>query len=255
MALNPKTNVYTQRASAIYKENIKIIFLLAALTAVLEIVFDALGNNSDGIVGLIIMIVRIIVTAPLLICTYHVYTRAINGKSTSADFVFTWLTNISRIKNGAEAEIRITIKAIGWYIVYAVIVVFSAFLGPLSFIGIAGGFIFLTYMLLRYNGALYECAANPDCDVKQMVEFGIDKLKVCMGEYVNLWLASALPAILIITVLEMFLAQSWIVHIIRILSFIVIDLFILPRFHIAGIMLYNDGYMVPVTQAREDFEM
>lgn len=255
MALNPKTSSYRDRASVIYKEHFSIIVVIAAITAIVEYLFGILDANSKGIVNFVVLMANVVVTAPLFICSYHIYIRAIRGEKTETGFVMSWITNPSRIIQGVNIEFKVIVRAIGWYIIYALIVVASAFLGMFSVIGIIAGAIFIAYVLLRYNGAFYECAAHPDEDVGETFRFGVEKLKGCMKEYVNLWLVSALPAVLIITVLETFLAHSWIFNIVNLAGVIILDFYILPRFHIAGIMLYNDGYMTPASQSKENFEI
>ena len=71
---------YRDRASEIYRENRNIILILAFLNTALVTLFDIL--KADGFISsLLVIIVKLAVTAPLPMCTYHVYTRAIQGKT------------------------------------------------------------------------------------------------------------------------------------------------------------------------------
>ena len=246
-----KIKVFMAQSSEVYRKNTKIIILMALLSTALNTIFHILGENSSGISGLIITLLEIVMTAPLLICSYNVYYRCIKGEETNLDYVFSWITNGVRIEQGVRIEVKLIIKAIKWYVIYAVICVASIILGPLMGLGIVAGAIFLAYMLLRYDGALYECAGNPDLDVNQMIDFGIEKLNVRMSDYISLWLKMVLPFTIVVAVIEFALSNAFL----AIIASALVEMFIMPKFRIAGIMLHNDTINDSVDKLTEEFPM
>ncbi|MBR4878612.1 MAG: hypothetical protein IKU13_02115 [Clostridia bacterium] len=231
---------YRDRASEIYRENRNIILLLAILTTVFNTFFDAL--DPQGFLGIAVIILQIIVTAPLLMCTYHVYTRVIQKKTTDSNFIFSWLTDGKFIIHGIKVQFLLMIKLIGWYILYFLIVIMSALLGSLGvIIGTVAGLVLICYKQLQYNGALYECAADPYYYVGAAFDDGIEKMKYCFKDYVSLWMSMCLPLIVVFGILNAIFEASSIAVVISFFSNIILNFFIYPRFHITGILLYNNG--------------
>ncbi|MBQ6867871.1 MAG: hypothetical protein IJO16_04265 [Clostridia bacterium] len=232
---------YRDKASEIYKANRKIIFILAFLDTVLVSLFDIL--KADGFISnLLVIIVKLAVTAPLPMCTYHVYTRAILGKQTGADFIFSWLTNGKLIVHGIKVQLSLAIRLIGWIIIYFIIAIASTLFGVLgSLVGTIGGLILIYYKELQYEGALYECAADPNYPVSAAFDDGIEKMKYCFKDYVSLWLGMCLPFMVIFSLLTSIFETSAIGITVNALGNAILNFFILPRFHITGILLYNNG--------------
>ena len=232
---------YRDRASEIYRENRNIILILAFLNTALVTLFDILKANGF-ISSLLVIIVKLAVTAPLPMCTYHVYTRAIQGKTPESGFIFSWLTNGKLILHGIKVQLLLTIKLIGWVIVYLLILFASAFFGVLgALFGTIGGLVLIYYKELQYNGALYECAADPNYPVGAAFDDGIEKMKYCFKDYVSLWFGLCLPCIVIFAILKNVFDPSDVGIIVDLIGNIILSFFIYPRFHITGILLYNNG--------------
>lgn len=232
---------YRDRASEIYRENRNIILILAFLNTALVTLFDIL--KTDGFISsLLVIIVKLAVAAPLPMCTYHIYTRAILGKQTGADFIFSWLTNGKLIVHGIKVQLSLAIRLIGWIIIYFIIAIASTLFGVLgSLVGTIGGLVLIYYKELQYTGALYECAADPNYPVGAAFDDGIEKMKYCFKDYVSLWFGLCLPFIVIFAILKNVFDPSDVGIIVDLIGNIILSFFIYPRFHITGILLYNNG--------------
>ena len=248
MALHPKTDIYHDIAVEVYRKNIKIIIFVALLTTIVETVFDALGNISA-----IFTLLRIIVTAPLLICTYNIYIRALKGERMSADYVFTWLTKPDRIVKGVKSELAVMFRLIGWYILYIVTAALSSLFGILAYAIIIGGLILLYYKSLQYNGIFYECAAYPEYEVSVCVDDGLDQMKYNMNEYVSLWCLKCLPLTLLTTFLNIVFKDSSLSIIMSLAGNLLLQLWVLPRFHLEGIMVYDSRYAGNLEEPVDEF--